>query len=71
MTEKCCNNCRFYAELKQPYKRSDGAEIFGYCFKSGDKNYSPNMGKGYPIFLDGAYVICKNYKCTIQKSTNF
>ena len=38
---KCCKNCRFCAELVRPYERSDGACIYGYCFSSGDKNYSP------------------------------
>lgn len=22
---------------------------YGYCFKDGDKDYSPGMGKGYPV----------------------
>lgn len=60
---KCCKNCRFCAELVRPYERSDGACIYGYCFSSGDKNYSPNMGKGFPIFmpLDGG-AACKDFK---------
>ncbi len=51
LPKKCCAKCRFCAELKKPYERSDGSSIYGYCFKSGDKDYSPNMGKGYPIWL--------------------
>lgn len=62
MAEKSCNNCRFYAELKTPYQRSDGAQIFGYCFKEGDKDYSTNMGKGFPVFVDGGGAACKSHK---------
>lgn len=51
MNGQACNVCKYCAELKTPYERSDGAAIYGYCFKHGDKDYSPNMGKGYPIFL--------------------
>ena len=51
MNVQACNVCKYCAELKTPYERSDGAAIYGYCFKNGDKDYSPNMGKGYPIFL--------------------
>lgn len=51
MNGQACNVCKYCAELKAPYERSDGASIYGYCFKNGDKDYSPNMGKGYPIFL--------------------
>lgn len=60
---KCCGVCRYCAELKTPYERSDGAVIFGYCFSEGDKDYSPNMGKGLAIFLPldcGAG--CKKFK---------
>lgn len=62
MIEKCCSNCRFFAELKEPYERSDGVQIFGYCFTAGDKDHSPYMGKGYPVFIDGGGATCKNYK---------
>lgn len=51
MNGQACNVCKYCAELKAPYERSDGAAIYGYCFKNGDKDYSPDMGKGYPIFL--------------------
>lgn len=62
-SNKCCGNCRLFAELKTPYERSDGAAIYGYCFKDGEKDYSVNMGKGLPVFLPptgGAS--CKAYK---------
>lgn len=59
---KSCNNCRFYAELKIPYQRSDEVRIFGYCFGEGDKDYSPNMGKGFPVFIDGGGAACKSHK---------
>ena len=60
--EKSCSTCGFFAELKEPFERSDGAVIYGYCFKDGDKDYSPNMGKGYPVFVDGGGGACKQYK---------
>ena len=60
--EKSCRTCGFFAELKEPFERSDGAVIYGYCFKDGDKDYSPNMGKGYPVFVDGGGGACKQYK---------
>ena len=46
--DKCCATCRYCAELKRPYERSDGTTIYGYCFKDGDKDYSLSMGKGLP-----------------------
>ena len=58
--DNTCRVCRYFAELKTPFERSDGAMIYGYCFKSGDKDYSPNMGKGYPVFIDEGS--CKDYK---------
>lgn len=45
------------------YVRSDGVTIYGYCFKDGDKDYSPGMGKGYPVWIDGAGTACKSFKC--------
>lgn len=62
MPEKSCNTCKYYAELKTPFERSDGAVIYGYCFKDGDKDYSPNMGKGYAVFVDGGGCACKQHK---------
>ena len=60
---KCCETCKYCAALIRPYCRSDGAQIYGYCFKSGDKDYSPNMGKGYPIFFPlDAGAACKSFK---------
>lgn len=60
---KCCETCKYCAALIRPYCRSDGAQIYGYCFKSGDKDYSQNMGKGYPIFLPlDAWAACKSFK---------
>lgn len=58
----CCNLCDHYSALAEPRERSDGAVIYGYCFKSGDKDYSPNMGKGFPVFIDGAVATCKAFK---------
>ena len=57
--EKSCESCKHFSELKTPRERSDGAVIYGYCFKDGDKNYSTNMGKGFPVFVAGA--VCKSY----------
>lgn len=40
----------------------ESVTFYGYCFKDARNDYSPNMGKGYPVFLPpscgGA---CKNY----------
>ena len=58
----CCNLCDHYSALVEPRERSDGSVIYGYCFKSGDKDYSPNMGKGFPVFIDGAGASCKAFK---------
>lgn len=61
--EQRCEICRFCAELVSPYTRSDGATIYGYCFKNGDRDYSPNMGKGYPIFIPlDCGATCKSFK---------
>lgn len=54
-----CVQCEFFAELKEPFARSDGAIIYGYCFKDGDTNSSPGMGKGYAVFLSGG--CCKRF----------
>lgn len=65
MVKKLCAVCRFCAELKKPYERSDSAVIYGYCFKDGDKNYNTNMGKGYPIFLPlSCGCSCKSFRRT-------
>lgn len=58
--EKSCDTCGYYSALKDPRERSDGAIIYGYCFKAGDHNHSPNMGKGYAVFIDGGS--CKQFK---------
>lgn len=58
--EKSCYSCKYFSELKEPRERSDKAVIYGYCFKSGDKNYSSNMGKGYAVFIPDAG--CREYK---------
>lgn len=60
MSEQSCYSCKYFSELKEPRERSDKAVIYGYCFKSGDKNSSINMGKGFAVFVpDG---VCKDYK---------
>lgn len=58
--DKCCKWCKFYAELKKPFPLYDSAYIYGYCFKDGTKDYSLNMGKGYPVYIDGG--ACKAFK---------
>lgn len=69
MVEKSCSVCRFCAELKKPYERTDGAVIYGYCFMGGDKNYNANMGKGYPIFLPlSCSCLCKSFRRTKTRS---
>lgn len=55
-----CESCAFYSPLRAPRERSDGAVIYGYCFKGATQNHSPNGGKGYAVFLpDG---VCSKYK---------
>lgn len=49
--KKMCGNCKHFRELVRPFEREDGATIFGYCFKNAKNNYSPNMGKGFPIWV--------------------
>lgn len=62
-SNQCCGNCRLFAELKTPYERSDGATIYGYWFRYGDKDYSVNMGKGLPVSLPlTCGETCKSYK---------
>lgn len=58
--ERCCDVCKFYSALKEPRERSNGTVIYGYCFKTGDRSYSTNMGKGLPVFIDGGF--CKQFK---------
>ena len=58
----CCNLGEHCSALVEPRERADGAVIYGYCFKSGDKDYSQNMGKGFPVFIDGAGASCKAFK---------
>ena len=45
--KKCCVKCSFCAALAEPYEREDGSHIYGYCFKSGSKNSSPYMVRGF------------------------
>lgn len=58
--EKCCEACSYYSALKEPRERSDGAVIYGYCFKAGNTNHSSDMGKGYAVFIDGGS--CKQFR---------
>lgn len=60
MAEKSCYTCKFFAEMKEPYKRTGGATVYGYCFKGPNNDYSQNMGNGYAVFLPG--VECKDHK---------
>jgi hypothetical protein len=55
-----CNACHFYSALAKPRYRSDGAVIWGYCFKNGDTNHSIDMGKGLAVFLPEAS--CKSWR---------
>ncbi len=64
--EKRCDTCSFYSALKEPRERSDGAVIYGYCFKAGGTNHSSNMGKGYAVFIDGG--CCKQFTKKEAKS---
>jgi hypothetical protein len=55
-----CDSCQHFSELKQPRVRSDEAVIYGYCFKSGDKNHSVGTGKGFAVFQPKGK--CEDYK---------
>lgn len=59
--EQSCYSCKYFSEFKEPREWGDGAVIYGYCFKSGDKNYSGNMSKGYAVFVPESGA-CKDYK---------
>ena len=60
---KVCSTCRHFRKFERPFQREDGAVIYGYCFKDAKSNYSPNMGKGYPVFLPpDAAGACTDYK---------
>ena len=63
-----CELCGYYSPLKQPRERSDGATIYGYCFKAGDKDYSSDMGKGYAVFIQGGS--CKQFKKRKKEDPN-
>ena len=65
--ENNCVQCRFFAELKEPFERSDGAVIYGYCFQGGDRDYSPGMGKGYAVFMPTGR--CKTFKAKKRAGT--
>ena len=58
--ERECNTCHYYSALKEPRERSDGAVIYGYCFKNGDKDYNTDMGKGCAVFIPNGS--CKQFK---------
>lgn len=58
----CCNNCTYFSALRDPRQRYDGATIYGYCFRDGDTNYSPNMGKGFAVFISPQSGRCKKFK---------
>lgn len=61
--DKCCATCLFCTALARPYERSDGAVIYGYCFKDGDTDWSADMGKGHPLFLPlRCGSACRKYK---------
>ena len=59
--EKSCYSCDHFSGLKEPRELGEGAAIYGYCFKDGTKDYSPNMGKGYPVYVPGGCA-CKSWK---------
>lgn len=55
-----CYSCRHFSALKEPRKSEEEWVIYGYCFKDGMRIHSPNMGKGYPIYIEGGK--CKEWK---------
>lgn len=63
LPEKRCEICRNCSALVEPREIEDGAHIYGYCFKDGVKSYSPNMGKGWPIYLPlDCGAACKSFR---------
>jgi hypothetical protein len=59
-----CTNCRHFSGFKEPRKSEEEWVIYGYCFKAGMRVHSPNMGKGYPVYIDGGK--CKEWKKKLQ-----
>lgn len=61
--DRCCLVCTHCSPLVEPREVEGEAHIYGYCFKSGTKIYSSNMGKGFPIYipLDGG-AACDSFK---------
>lgn len=62
---RCCVTCKFYHALGEPFARSDGATVYGYCFRDGDKDYSVHMGKGFAVFVPEG--CCKRYIRKVKK----
>ena len=65
VTEKIkCGTCKHFRKFEQTFEREDGAVIYGYCFKDARSDHSPNMGKGYPVWLppDACGGACKAFK---------
>ena len=57
---QCCDTCKHYSALAEPRDVSDGAFIYGYCFKYGVKPYSLGMGKGLAVFIHESS--CESFK---------
>lgn len=62
-----CQVCRHCSALEEPREiEGNGGEeayIYGYCFKGGTKTYSPNMGKGFPIYIPlDSGATCEDFK---------
>jgi hypothetical protein len=49
--KECCYSCVNFSELKEPRALEPEGSIYGYCFKSGTKPHSLNMGKGYAVYV--------------------
>lgn len=61
--ENRCEVCQHCSALVEPREIGREARIYGYCFKDGTKDYSPNMGKGWPIYLPlDCGAACKSFR---------
>lgn len=59
-SERSCYFCANYSALVRPKECHDGSVIHGYCFKGGNGEYIPNMGKGLAVYIPGS--ACKGFK---------
>ena len=59
--ENSCHFCVYFGELKAPWKRKDGAFIYGYCFRNSHDE------KGYAVFLPDGKCKHMSYKSHMRQ----